>query len=80
MSQVVLGLSVVHRAGRHPCWSTGGYTGPVRVGILDGWGTTPGAPTDRAEPRSPHDSGAGPGSPCQGLEWVVMWVGGDPFA
>ena len=52
--------------------STGGYTGWVtRVGIPGGWveGLYRYPATLLGEQTS--DSGAGPGSPCRGLEWVV---------
>ena len=63
---------------RCPGGSLGGYTGWVPGRAIPGTGSTTQLP--RAEPQEPIPSGAGPGSPCQGLEWVGYGWEGDPFA
>ena len=61
-----------HRAGRHPCWSTGPSTG-IRVGIREGYTGVLPTQLPRAEGAGMY-SEAGPGIPSPaggGVEWVV---------
>ena len=64
----VPGLSVVHRAGRRPCWSTGAWVGAGWVYRVGNTGTYP---ATALSPTGTLTAKRAPEAPARGLEWVV---------